>query len=76
MWPSLQVVNYLRFGCTPVGVLDGEAPEAKLPTLQARWGCLARLCHANKAVEGTWPWRVRCLDSMSVHVQWESSGKV
>ena len=32
-----QIVNALRFGCTPVGVLDGEAPEAKLETLQKRW---------------------------------------
>ena len=32
----MQIVNFLRFGCTPVGVLDGEAPEAKLATLQAR----------------------------------------
>lgn len=33
----LQIINYLRFGCTPVGVLDGEAPDEKLETLQARW---------------------------------------
>ncbi|CAL5220963.1 g3069 [Coccomyxa viridis] len=32
-----RIVNFLRFGCTPVGVLDGEAPEAKLATLQARF---------------------------------------
>jgi hypothetical protein len=31
-----QIINHLRFGCTPVGVLDGEAPEEKLETLQAR----------------------------------------
>ena len=33
---DLQVINLLRFGCIPVGVLDGQAPEAKLATLQAR----------------------------------------
>ena len=33
---NLQVINLLRFGCIPVGVLDGQAPEAKLATLQAR----------------------------------------
>lgn len=32
----VQIINYLRFGCTPVGVLDGEAPEEKVATLQAR----------------------------------------
>ncbi|CAL8471936.1 g11478 [Coccomyxa elongata] len=32
-----RIINYLRFGCTPVGVLDGEAPDEKLETLQARF---------------------------------------
>ncbi|KAK9905956.1 hypothetical protein WJX75_009484 [Coccomyxa subellipsoidea] len=32
-----RIINHLRFGCTPVGVLDGEAPEEKLETLQARF---------------------------------------
>lgn len=36
MWNHLQIINYLRFGCTPVGVLDGDAPDEKLETLQAR----------------------------------------
>ena len=33
-WP--QIINYLRFGCTPVAVLDGAAPDEKLQTLQKR----------------------------------------
>lgn len=33
----VQVINLLRFGCVPVGVLDGDAPEAKRETLRARY---------------------------------------
>ena len=34
--PVMQINNYLRFGCTPIAVLDGAAPEEKLQTLQSR----------------------------------------
>lgn len=32
----LQVVNYLRYGCTPVGVTEGRPPAEKLERLQQR----------------------------------------
>ena len=33
---ALQVVNYLRYGCTPVGVTEGRPPAEKLERLQQR----------------------------------------
>ena len=33
---GVQIINYLRFGCTPVAVLDGVAPVEKLQVLQKR----------------------------------------
>ena len=53
---DLQVINLLRFGCIPVGVLDGQAPEAKLATLQARYapGLAVETRHQSLSKEG-WP---------------------
>ena len=33
-----RALNYLRHGCVPVGVIDGQAPWEKLGALRARWG--------------------------------------
>ena len=36
-----RALNYLRHGCVPVGVIDGQAPWQKLGALRARWGAHA-----------------------------------
>lgn len=32
-----QAVNFLRYACVPVGVVEGRAPDEKLERLQQRY---------------------------------------
>ena len=34
----LQAVNWLRYGCLPVGVVEGRSPPEKRALQQQRWG--------------------------------------
>ena len=41
--PTMQTINWLRYGVTPIGVADGLAPAEKLAVMNAR--CLTLYGH-------------------------------